>query len=89
MPFWLGLSLAQTIKGNKQSNFEEDQPIAALEIPKIFRSQFQSSLIADPTVINLREKSAYFYEFGLKMAEYLEDVKLIDILICVYLKRVK
>ncbi|KAL4472859.1 hypothetical protein ABPG72_020593 [Tetrahymena utriculariae] len=89
MPFWLGVQLAQTISVSKQSNFEEDTPIAVLEIPKIYRSQFQNSLLADPTVINLREKSNYFYEFGLKMAEYLEDPKLIDILICVFLKRAK
>ncbi|KAL4429500.1 hypothetical protein ABPG74_001345 [Tetrahymena malaccensis] len=89
MPFWLGVQLAQTKSVSKQSNFEEDTSVADIEIPKIFRNQFQNSLLADPTVINLREKSNYFYDFGLKMAEYLADEKIIDTLICVYLKRAK
>jgi hypothetical protein len=55
LPVWAALPLSQ---------------LGALQLqrPAFFREQFRLALAADATVVNLSERSPYFYELGLKLS---------------------
>lgn len=76
IPLWLAVPLAQ-------------YDIVDVEVPKIFKEKFQKTLEADPCVINLREKSPYFYEVGGKLGEYLDEIGMIDTITDVFFVRMK
>ena len=38
------------------------------ESPACFGPRFKQSLLADPSVVNLQDRTPYFYELGLKLA---------------------
>ncbi|EGR27770.1 hypothetical protein IMG5_189430 [Ichthyophthirius multifiliis] len=87
VPFWLAQQLNEQLQINEEQ--EDSDSVLTLEVPLIFRPQFQQSLIADPQFINLREKSFYFYEFGIRIGLYFKDYKLFDVLLHVFETRVK
>jgi len=39
-----------------------------LKLPKYFGDSFRVTLLAQPAVMNLQDRSPFFYEFGLKLA---------------------
>lgn len=62
----------------------------AVESPLPYREKFKKALLADPTVINLRDKSAYYYERAIRLADILEDSGSIsEVLPEIFLKRIK
>jgi len=55
---------------------------AQVELPKCYSHRFRTFLLADPTVINLRERSQVYYETGMELAAYVRDSRpLVDTLI--------
>jgi hypothetical protein len=44
---------------------------ATVVVPPFFSDSYQKSLKADPTILNLKDKSEYYYELGCKLAEQL------------------
>jgi len=76
IPIWLAFALART-------------EIVEIEIPRFYKEQFKKTLEADPNVINLRDKSSYYYEIGLKLIEFIEDRELVTLLANVFLSRMK
>jgi len=56
----------------------------------VFGESFKKIALADPEVSNLRDKSVYFYEFGLKLAEKLEyNSTIFELLTHVFFGRMK
>jgi hypothetical protein len=60
LPLWLAIKLSQG-------------RFLSIEVPYIYREQFKNTLVADSTVINLREKNIFYYETGAKLCEFLDD----------------
>lgn len=75
LPIWLALALASG-------------DVINIEIPRYYKEQFKKTLEADPNVVNLRDKSLYYYEVGLKIIDYL-DSQVIPTLLSVFLTRIK
>ena len=48
--------------------------------PKFFGKSFRDTLIADPTIINLQDKSTYFYEVSLFLSEVLGEEQINNII---------
>ena len=62
----------------------------AIDTPLPYREKYKKALLADPTVVNLRDKSAYYYERAIRLSGMLEDSgSIADILPEIFLKRVK
>ena len=76
LPIWLAIALART-------------DVIDIEVPRYFKEQFKKTLEADPSVVNLRDKTSYFYEIGLKLLDFVEDPELIPTLATVFLTRIK
>lgn len=76
LPIWLALPLAKA-------------EIIDIEIPRFYKDHFKKTLEADPSVVNLRDKTPYYYENGLKLIEHIEDSELIPTLAGVFLTRIK
>ena len=76
IPLWLALRLGS-------------HEFVGVDIPVIFRERFKKVLMADPSVVNLRDKSPYYYEIGIKLCEYIEDKTLIPLMCTVFLTRAK
>lgn len=55
VPYWFALAMERTMAGD-------------LEIPRHYGEQFKNTLIADATIVNLFEKSEFYYEMGAKLA---------------------
>ena len=55
----------------------------------IYRENFQKVLKADPTVVNLRDKSFYYYEVAEKICVHINDKELISLMAKVFLSRVQ
>ena len=51
--------------------------LVTLEAPRCYASRFRTYLLADPVVVNLRERSPHFYETGLRLASYVRDAELL------------
>ena len=51
LPVWLSTELFQ-------------RQIVNIAIPKYFSDQFKDTLLADPTVVSIKEKTPYFYELS-------------------------
>jgi hypothetical protein len=49
-------------------------------MPTFYSSKVRNRLRADAWVVNLKDRSAYFYELGLRMAERLADEELTSLL---------
>ena len=66
LPFWLVLILAE-------KNF------ISIQTPKYYKPKFRTHLLADPSVVNIRERSQYFYTVGAKLSKFLpiEEAKAI------------
>jgi len=60
LPIWLGLALGA-------GNFVD------LQLPMMFQGRFLLSLLADPPVMNLRDKSPYYYEVGAQLSHFLRS----------------
>jgi hypothetical protein len=56
LPFWMAQALAR-------------RKHVIVDLPNVFGSRFKSTLIADPTVVNLADRCPYYYELGIKFAE--------------------
>ena len=76
IPLWLALALARP-------------GIVEIEIPRFYKEQFKNTLEAGPNVINLRDKTPYYYEVGMKLVEYIGDNELMKLLANVFLIRMK
>ena len=76
IPLWLALFLAQI-------------EMVEIEIPRFYRENFKNTLLADPTHVNLREKTPFYYEIGLKLCKLINDRTLVPTLSVVFLNRVK
>ena len=55
VPYWLALAMEECYAGD-------------LEIPRHYGEQFKNTLIADATIVNLFEKSEFYYEMGAKLS---------------------
>jgi hypothetical protein len=64
VPFWLSQGLAKM-------QTSDHKPVVKIEVPDIFCEGFQNTLHADPTIVNLREKSNYYLELGLNLIDFL------------------
>eukprot|EP01017_Pseudomicrothorax_dubius_P003499 TRINITY_DN10518_c0_g1_i1.p1 TRINITY_DN10518_c0_g1~~TRINITY_DN10518_c0_g1_i1.p1 ORF type:complete len:149 (+),score=36.03 TRINITY_DN10518_c0_g1_i1:216-662(+) len=73
---WLGIALARG-------------EMVTVGVPRLLNSRFQDAMLADPSIINLNEKHNYYYEFGLKLVEYLDDKGIANFLITVFVERIK
>jgi len=60
-----------------------------IEVPTTYREKFKKILMADPTVVNLKDKSFYYYEVGYKLCKHIDDKELIPLLARVFLKRMQ
>lgn len=92
LPSWLSLELSKlkTTAGNAaDENLAENGRIAEIQTPSIFKENFQNILRVDSEVINLKEKSGYFYEFGMKICNVIDVKEWGDLLFKVYLQRMK
>lgn len=76
LPIWLALALAKA-------------KIIDIEIPRYFKENFKKTLEADPNVVNLRDKTLYYYEVGMKIIEFLDANEVINTLLSVFLTRIK
>lgn len=76
LPIWLALALAKA-------------KIIDIEIPRYFKENFKKTLEADPNVVNLRDKTLYYYEIGMKIIEFLDANEVINTLLSVFLTRIK
>jgi len=74
LPLWLALPLSSS-------------KIVDTEIPKYYGEQFKRSLRAEPMVLNLQEKSFYYYENGLVYAFLFNDLILSRILANAFMAR--
>ncbi len=72
VPLWLAIKLCQG-------------KFLQIEIPQFYRENFKKTLIADPIVVNLREKNIYYYETGVKLCQYIDDRKMGQVLMDVFL----
>ncbi len=75
-PLWLALRL---------SNFN----FVKINIPKWYEMDFMNIALAEPKVINLREKNYNFYYFGNILAKKLKKLQIGESLKEIYLSRVK
>ena len=64
LPFWLASSLVA-------------RNMVDVQLPKHYRERFRGRLRVDPIVVNLREKTPYYYEFGMKVANLFKDETII------------
>jgi hypothetical protein len=62
---------------------------ATIEVPAFFAEGYRLSLQADPTILNLKGKSEYYYELGCKLAEMLEETELNPTLLKAFMLRFK
>ena len=77
LPLWLALSLF-------------DHNYISIQIPSWFGESFRQIALADPEVSNLKDKSLYFYEFGLKLADKIQyQENLFEILTNLFFIRMK
>ena len=76
LPIWLALPLAQG-------------EIIDIEVPRFYKDHFKKTLEADPNVVNLRDKTPYYYENGLKLIDKIDDPELVPTLATVFLTRIK
>lgn len=60
LPLWLATTLA-------------DRVWVKLELPRCYQARFRTYLMADPTVVNLCERSPNFYETGLRLAAFVRE----------------
>ncbi len=76
LPIWLAIKLSQG-------------ECVSIIIPHIFRENFKNIILADPTVINLREKTQYYYAVAFKIKDHIDDENLISTLSTAFLNRIK
>lgn len=62
IPFWLAHML-------------EIEDIVTIEVPQLYSDSFRKIIMAEPAVVNLGEKSRYFYEVGMKICKVLRERK--------------
>ena len=60
LPLWAARKLAE-------------RRFVAVDTPKAYAHRFRTYLLADPVVMNLRERSPHFYETGLELAHFVRD----------------
>jgi len=75
LPLWL----ARTLAGKQ---------LVKLTLPKCYEPRFRNSLNADPCVVDLH-RFQYYYDTGLKLASYLQDEDLKNLLERTFLARYK
>ncbi|CAD8102107.1 unnamed protein product [Paramecium primaurelia] len=69
LPLWMAKIMSE-------QEFDGIQ-LVSVEILEIFEDEFQKALDADPTIMNLKYHSPYFYQLGFKMADMIaNDVRL-------------
>ena len=76
LPLWLALNLAE--KGYLH-----------IEAPLYLKSAYKDTMKADPTLVNLKERSSYFYETGKALQNLINDPDLIPTLRIVFKERYK
>jgi hypothetical protein len=58
VPYWLCSQLAKIYPDSIE-----------IALPEIFSPNFQSILNADPLIVNIKEKTPFYYELGIKIVE--------------------
>eukprot|EP00002_Diphylleia_rotans_P002888 TRINITY_DN11880_c0_g1_i1.p1 TRINITY_DN11880_c0_g1~~TRINITY_DN11880_c0_g1_i1.p1 ORF type:complete len:193 (+),score=33.57 TRINITY_DN11880_c0_g1_i1:70-648(+) len=76
LPLWLSLPLSQ-------------RNMVAVESQKIIGPKFRSALSADPTVINLHDRSSYFYQICADVAQLTSDQTIMPLLRTCFTERYK
>ncbi len=51
--------------------------MATAEIPRHFHERFRGKLKVDPIVVNLREKTPFYYDFGVRLSKLFRDDRMI------------
>lgn len=54
--------------------------LIAIEIPRTYGTKVRNMLVASPESVDFRSLGAYFYEFGVKLVDFVVDEKLPGIL---------
>lgn len=65
LPFWMAKCLAGLER--------DEKPLAEIEVLEFFEQDSQTSLEADPCIVNLRQNSTYFFELGIKFCDLLPE----------------
>ena len=60
MPLWFGLLLARRLVGE-------------IELPQYLDKPYLAAIQANPTILNLRDQTNYFFEVGATLAEWMSD----------------
>lgn len=77
IPWWLCVGLLK-------------KRIVKTGIPKYYSDAFKQATLADPEITNLRDKSLYYYEFGIKLVQNLDcQNKIADLLCSIFFRRMK
>mmetsp|Transcript_23902 Transcript_23902/g.42314 ORF Transcript_23902/g.42314 Transcript_23902/m.42314 type:complete len:189 (-) Transcript_23902:22-588(-) len=74
LPYWLAALLVQR-------NF------ITVSVPKYYAESYRASLKADPSILQLSEKSKYYFTLGSKLATLLLDTELTPILMQAFMER--
>ncbi|KAL1923809.1 uncharacterized protein VTP21DRAFT_8789 [Calcarisporiella thermophila] len=80
IPLWLAEGLAR---------FGRDYDYVQLYLPKFLGPRGMANLSAGPTSINLRQLCSYYFTFGMKIVELLDDKKLTQLLRTTYRVRLR
>jgi len=54
--------------------------MVTVELPKCFTPRFKTALLADPAVVDLRDRQEFFYELGTKLSTLSRDPEISDML---------
>mmetsp|Transcript_11247 Transcript_11247/g.12748 ORF Transcript_11247/g.12748 Transcript_11247/m.12748 type:complete len:194 (-) Transcript_11247:1122-1703(-) len=73
LPCWLADILAQR-------NFVK------IKMPKHYTKKYRTYLLADPTVVNLRDKSSFYYDTGIRLCKFFRSSAEASILVSTCLK---
>ncbi|EIE76212.1 hypothetical protein RO3G_00916 [Rhizopus delemar RA 99-880] len=77
LPYWVAKPLAQYTN------------LIAIEIPRTYGTKVRNMLVASPESVDFRSLGAYFYEFGVKLVDFVVDEKLPGILEKAFKQRIK
>jgi GINS complex subunit 3 len=76
LPLWLALNLAE-------------KDYLHIDAPLYLKSAYKDTMKADPTSVNLKERSSYLYETGKTLQNFINDPDLIPTLKTVFKERYK
>ncbi|CEG68356.1 DNA replication protein [Rhizopus azygosporus] len=82
LPYWVAKPLAQYTSPSEGN-------LIVVEMPKTYGTRVRNMLLASPESVDFRSLSGYYYEFGVKLIEFLIDDQLPHIIDKAFKQRLK